>query len=105
LRKMMAGMLTADGYRVIDAKTNGDANAKTRGQTKPVELLIVNLAEDGEKLARALYLTQSGLRVLNICNQNAPQTLAWLEAKHQMSLPKPFALSELLRAARRLLDA
>lgn len=105
LRKMVAGMLTADGYRVIDAKTNGDANAKTRGQSKQVELLIVNLAEDGEKLARSLYLTQPGLRVLNICNQNAPQTLAWLVPEHQYSLPKPFALSELLRAARKLLDA
>ncbi len=101
LRKMVAGMLTADGYRVIDAKTHGEANAKAQ----PVELLIVNLAEDGEKLARALYMMQPGLRVLNICNQNAPQTLAWLESEHQVSLPKPFALSELLRAVRKLLDA
>lgn len=104
LRKMAAGMLAADDYRVLDAKTNGDANAKTRGQSKPLELLMVNLSEDRVKLARSLYMTQPGLRVLNICNQNALQNLAWLLPEHQYSLPKPFALSELLRAARKLLD-
>ena len=72
---------------------------------KPVQLLVTNLSIEGEKLAQTLYRKESGLRVLNACNQNAQHTLNWLSSTHQISLTKPFALSELLRAARKLLDA
>lgn len=105
LRKMVAGMLTADGYRVLDAKSAREGLARARASAKPVQLLVTNLAGEGEKLARALHAARPGLRVLNACNQNAQHTLAWLAPGHQVSLPKPFALSELLKAARRLLDA
>ncbi len=105
LRKMVAGMLTADGYRVVDVRKHGDALAKARAsQGKPVQLLIANITGDGEKLAKALHAERPELRVLNACNQGAQQTFAWLPPGRQTSLPKPFALSELLKAARKLLD-
>jgi PAS domain S-box-containing protein len=67
---------------------------------------VINVSgPDGEKLAKALHHKSSGLRVLNACNHNAWQTLAWLPVAHQAALPRPFALSELLKAVRRLLDA
>jgi PAS domain S-box-containing protein len=105
LGKMIAGMLAAEGYRVIEARQPAEAAAGLRGQTRQVELLIANVAGDGEKLARSIYMHQPALRLLNLCNQNDPPTLAWLAPEHQASLPKPFALSELLRTARKLLDA
>jgi CheY-like chemotaxis protein len=105
LRKMVAGILTADGYRVTDAANGGEGLAKARALAKPVQLLIVNLAGEGEKLARALHKTLPALRVLNACNQNARHQPKWLPAGQLVSLPKPFALSELLVATRRLLDS
>ncbi|MBP6507506.1 MAG: PAS domain S-box protein [Opitutaceae bacterium] len=106
LRKMVAGMLAADGYRVMDRKKAGPLRGKGRVlPDKPIQLLIANLAGDGEKLARALHAARTDLRVLNVCNQGAQHTLTWLPREHQVALPKPFALSELLKAARKLLDA
>lgn len=105
LRKMVAGMLTADGYRVTDVRKSGEALEKHHdAQGKPVQLLIANITGDGEKLAKELLAERPDLRVLNACNQGAQQTFAWLPAGRQTSLPKPFALSELLKAARKLLD-
>lgn len=105
LRKMVAGMLTADGYRVTDARSHAEGLARAKAVSKPIQLLVVNLTGDGEKLAKALYKIKPDLRVLNACNQNATRTLNWLDDQHQMSLPKPFALSELVKAVRHLLDA
>jgi PAS domain S-box-containing protein len=105
LRKMVAGILTADGYRVTDAAGVEEAQAKARALAKPVQLLVVNLAGEGEKLARSLHKALPALRVLNACNQNARHQPKWLPAGQLVSLPRPFALSELLVAARRLLDA
>jgi two-component system, cell cycle sensor histidine kinase and response regulator CckA len=105
LRKMVAGMLTADGYRALDAATPAEAKIRAAAAAKPVQLLVANLSSEGEKLARTLHKAEPDLRVLNACNHNAQRTLHWLPAEHQMSLPKPFALSELLKVVRRLLDA
>jgi hypothetical protein len=57
-----------------------------------------------EQLARALHVARPGLRVLNTGTAETPP-LVWLAPQHQASLPKPFALSELLKATRKLLDA
>ncbi|MFZ9681964.1 MAG: ATP-binding protein [Cephaloticoccus sp.] len=106
LRKMVACILTADGYRVIDAATAAEARQRANAFGKPMQLLVINLSgPDGEKLAKALHGKSPDLRVLNACNHNAWQTLDWLPVAHQAALPRPFALSELLKAARRLLDA
>ncbi len=105
LRKMVAGVLTADGYLVNEVKRPGEVRLQARAPAKPVQLLIVNLVGEGESLARSIYAAAPDLRVLNTCNQNDRQTLVWLPPEHQCSLPRPFALSELVQAARRLLDA
>lgn len=106
LRKMVAGILTTDGYRVTDAANVAEAQTQTRGRKPPVQLLIINLDGAGRRLAQSLGKTAPDLRVLDICNQGARHgALKTLPAAHQQSLPKPFALSQLLRAARQLLDA
>jgi signal transduction histidine kinase/CheY-like chemotaxis protein len=103
VRKMVAGILTADGYRVIAVATFA-AHRKTP-EARPVQLLIANLADQGEKFARRLHRAQPKLRILCTCNQNFEIPVAWLPAEHQACLYKPYALSELLRVTRALLDA
>ncbi len=105
VRKMVAGILTADGYKVLAARRPGEAlrEARRRG---PVHLLVVQLGDPGgenEKLARALYAAQPALRVVDT-GHPAGQPLAWLDAERQTCLAKPFELSLLLRAIRALLD-
>ncbi len=103
VRKMVAGILTADGYRVIETRLPGLGLTKARKAVKPVELLIANLTHpDVERLARALYEDNPSLRILNLSPQ--AWTPDWLPPSQVFRLPKPFALSELLRAARRIQD-
>jgi two-component system cell cycle sensor histidine kinase/response regulator CckA len=105
--KMVAGILTADGYRVLTARHPGQALREAQREGQPVQLLIAPfniLGSESEKLARAMHVARPGLRVLNTGTVESPP-LVWLAPQHQTSLPKPFALSELLKAARKLLDA
>lgn len=105
VRKMVAGILTADGYRVTAAKTFAELARDDATWTRPVQLLIANLAADGEKFARRLHTAQPGIRLLCTANYDFKMPVDWLPADRQICLNKPYALSELLRAARKLLDA
>jgi PAS domain S-box-containing protein len=105
VRKMVAGILTADGYKVLSVRHPGEAlrEARRRG---PVHLLVVQFGDhagENEKLARALYVTRPALRVI-VIGRPGTHPLAWLAPEHQACLTKPFELSSLLRAIRTLLD-
>lgn len=105
VRKMVAGMLTADGYRVLAASSAKEGAKLARENSRPVELLIAPKENGGEELARKLRKQHAGLRVLCIGNHETNRPLPWLNEKRQTSLSKPFALSEILRNVRALLDA
>ncbi len=105
LRKMVAGMLTADGYRAMDARTSSEGLNLAKAATRPIQLLIINLAGDGEKIAKKLHQKHPDLRILNACNQGAKHSPKWIDTKYLATMTKPFALSELLKASRGLLDA
>ena len=103
VRKMVAGILTADGYRVTDSRTAKDAARRAAAGAKGYELLIASLtAPEMEKLAQRLYRAHPGIRFINLSGQ--AWTPSWLPPGQVARLPKPFALSELLRAARRIQD-
>jgi PAS domain S-box-containing protein len=104
LRKMLTGMLTADGYRAMDACTTSEGLTLAKAAPRPVQLLVINLGGAGEKMARALHKTNPDLRILNACNQGARHAPKWIKAQHLATMTKPFALSELLKAIRGLLD-
>jgi len=104
VRKMVAGILTADGYRVRAMKSFAELETET-APDGPVQLLIAGLAGEGEKHARRLHAENDGLRVLCTSNHDFKMPVAWLAPIRQACLNKPYALSELLRAARKLLDA
>ncbi len=104
VRKMVAGMLTADGYRVLAAATPREGLTLAREESRPVQLLISVCEDDGEKLARELLAKAPGLRVLCVSSHEA-SPLSWIAPERQLALTKPFALSEMLRSVRALLDA
>jgi two-component system, cell cycle sensor histidine kinase and response regulator CckA len=104
VRKMVAGILTADGYRVTALKAFPDVEGEPP-PLRPVQLLIASLAGDGERSARAMHAMYPNLRVLCTSNFDFKLPIGWLAANRQAGLNKPYALSELIRAARKLLDA
>jgi two-component system cell cycle sensor histidine kinase/response regulator CckA len=105
VRKMVAGMLTADGYRVT-ALSSWDEASREPEAHRGVQLLIAGLRGDGEKLAKKIATQRTDLRMLIIGDYDGDdQSASWLPPERQARLNKPYALSELLRAARKLLDA
>ena len=105
VRKMVTGILTADGYRVHAVKTPDLALKEARRLPRPVQLLITSFTHHGDVLARRLHTAVPGLRVLSTTSRESAVYLPWLKKARWAHLPKPYALSELLKAARGLLDA
>jgi len=104
LRKMVAGILTVEGYKVGEFATPEDA--RTSGADELPALLIVDgVVEEAGDFARDLLRRNPRLRLLDIAA--APRTDAWPDfpAGAVASLPKPFALSALLSRAREQLEA
>jgi len=104
VRKMIAGMLTADGYRVTALASAQEAPTKPAA-LRAVQLLIGTMRGEGEALARKILAQRRDLRVLAVGEYGTDLALTWIESSRQAGLHKPYALSELLRASRKLLDA
>ena len=104
VRKMVAGILTADGYRVTATRSFGDLASRTRPE-QSFHLFIGPLAGDGEKFARRLVETHPSLRVLCTAQNDFKLPVPWIAPDRQAIINKPYALNELIRAARTLLDA
>jgi two-component system, cell cycle sensor histidine kinase and response regulator CckA len=104
VRKMVAGILTSDGYRVTATKSFSDATRKAPG-VRPYQLFIGSLAGEGEKFARRLVETHPSLRILCTAQNDFKLPVPWIASDRQAIINKPYALNELLRAARTLLDA
>ena len=107
VRKMVEGILTADGYYVIAVGSSVAAKKFLQEKPRRVRLLIANIIGDGEKFARSLQTTEPDLRLVCCCDseRDRERPLSWLAPERQVGLTKPYALSELLRVARRVLDA
>ncbi|HEY0947052.1 MAG TPA: ATP-binding protein [Opitutaceae bacterium] len=107
VRKMVAGILTADGYKVVAAATPLEGLAAVRRHAKRVQLVCLGVNDrphEAEQLVRALLGEEPGLRLLATPDE-AYTPYSWLPAAAQAALPKPFALSAVLKAVRALLDA
>lgn len=105
VRKMVEGILSADGYDIIACSGCDTAAVEIKRLKGAIHLLMADpAAEDVAQLARKLHRAQKNLRVLGIPN-TACEPVPGLPAKRQAQLPKPFALSSLLYEVRSLLDA
>jgi CheY-like chemotaxis protein len=106
VRKMVAGILTADGYRVIAAASASAAQRQLRQQREPIHLVIVDCSDrrsKGHRLVRRLRSQYQSLRVL-CTSGHETEVLRDVELHLQAVVAKPFALSTVLRVVRRLLD-
>ncbi len=103
VRKMIAGMLTAGGYRVMAARSPDEGLGLAAKSERPAQLAIAPV-DGGEEMVRSLSATSPRLRVLWVSDDDAQPTVPWLPAARQAALSKPFALSEIVRLVRMLLD-
>ena len=104
VRKMVAGILTADGYRVTAIKSFADV-AREKPPARPFQLFIGSLGGDGEKFLRRLVEASPALRVLCTAQNDFKLPVPWIASERQAIINKPYALNDLMRAARTLLDA
>src|SRR5690606_8416632 len=106
VHKMVAGILTADGFDVFAAASLAEAHEHVERNGRRIDLLIIDPGDaprDGERLARQLLQRHSEARVVWTPSENA-EPLRDLPVERQASLPKPFALRALLRTVHGLLD-
>ncbi|MEI6107225.1 MAG: ATP-binding protein, partial [Opitutae bacterium] len=105
LRKMIAGILATDGYTVVDAATPKAAQALVElDPRQPQLVLLPATGKSGLALVRHLATANSRLRLISTAAEPPATTLPGFPPKSMIHLPKPFALSTLLRNIRTLLD-
>jgi len=106
--KMVAGVLTSEGYEVLAANRVADALALVRRHGGSIHLLIADLTDPqgrGLEFARELQALKPGFRILCTSNVETPRPVPWLPVVNQAHIVRPFTLNELLRRTRELLDA
>lgn len=104
LRKMVAGILAVDGYRVREFARPAEALAAADPAAAPHLLLMDCGAEQAAALARQLREANPRLKVLGVSVAAPAAALPDFPAKALGHLPKPFALSTLLRTVRGMFD-
>lgn len=104
VRKMVSGILAVDGYRVREFTRLDAALAVAAGEPAPDLVLMDCGAPEAGRLARHLLGHNARLKVLAVSVTPPAAVLPELPARAMGHLPKPFALSALLRAVRSLLD-
>ena len=106
LRKMIAGILATDGYRVTEAATVEAAiQGIAQSGLQPHLLLAHCNTRASRALVRKLHASNHGLRLISTSAESPEAVLPDFPRKALIHLPKPFALSTLLVKARGLLDA
>jgi two-component system cell cycle sensor histidine kinase/response regulator CckA len=99
LRKMIAGILTLDGYRATEAPAVAEA-----GALRSAPQLVIIDAGPGPATAFLHKLLKAQPRLRVICTAPVPPDLPAFSPAALAHLPKPFALSSLLAKTRGLLD-
>ncbi len=106
LRKMIAGILSTDGYSVTAADTPlAAATMLKTTRLRPQLVLIQGSSKEGGELVRQLHAENPALRLICTSSKVLSESLHTVPATSLVHLPKPFALSTLLLKARGLLDA
>lgn len=104
VRKMVSGILAVDGYRVREFRQLTDALEIPATDAAPDLLLLDAAAPQSARLASRLLQANPRLKILAISAAAPAPAFADLPSRAVGHLPKPFALSALLRSVRDLLD-
>lgn len=100
LRKMIAGILTADGYSVTALAEGHSLETGTRVP----DLLLIDLSDpEARTVIGSLSAKRPSVKVITTSNHRSPPYQS-SSTGAQAHLAKPFALSTLLKAIRTLLD-
>lgn len=97
LRRMIAGILVLDGYKVTEA---ADAEAAERTGLTPQLIIADTTGDAGRRLLQRFQAAAPGLLLVSTADEPPPWPAGTLAHR-----PKPFALSALVEEVRRLLDA
>jgi PAS domain S-box-containing protein len=103
LRRMVSGILAVDGYRVREFPDLKSV-LSAKGLTPPELVMLDCSAPDAAKLLKRIVAKQPRLKVLAFSADSSATVLAGVAPRAVGHLPKPFALSTLLRSVRALLD-
>ncbi len=107
LRTLIQRALRKDGYHITVKRNASEALGSLKPKSRPVDLLILQSCSDypqaSHDLALHLHAHSPALRIIATGNPDCvpPPELALLPF---VCLPKPLALSGILRAVRKLLD-
>ena len=104
IRKMITGILSVDGYQVRHFATPAEALTTEINDGQLQLLMLDSKGNDACRLARQLHAKNPKMRALFLAADTPASLLAEFPPKSVAHLPKPFALSTLLRAVRGLLD-
>lgn len=109
IRALAGDALTAMGYRVLTAKDGLEAARVAAEHSEPIDLLLTDVVMpglSGPELAARLSGERPGLRVLFMSGYAEPQFAAQVGlGRPRALLQKPFALRDLGRQVRAVLDA
>lgn len=109
LRAFMREVLEGAGYRVLQGANGIEALTLARSSTGPIDLLVTDLTMPGKgglEVARSLRPKRPALSVLYTSGYAGGRALEDAQADRGGELiRKPFSPGELLKSARRTLDA
>jgi CheY-like chemotaxis protein len=105
LRKMIAGILSADGYRVADFSMPEDAMEFLDKNGSTQQLVLAHCGtKAGTAMVRKIYAKNRSVRIISTSAESPRKTLPELAPRAMAHMPKPFALSTLIQTVRSLLD-
>lgn len=108
IRAMLAEELTAQGFEVIEAENGDQAAALIEAQLEHLSLLVTDIHMpgrlDGIAVARLLHERRPDIPVIYMTGR--PDVLGGIRplGTRDVLFRKPFALSELLAAVKRLIS-
>lgn len=105
LAKMIGGLLTTDGYRVVEAASPQAALELLAGHRGKIDLFIASMSDDAECQSFAVQLRRTHPKVLHICTSPCGERcpLADSVGPCQVCLPRPFLISELINVTKSIL--
>ena len=109
VRRLMAGLLTTQGYEVLLARSGEEGVAAAEAHLGPIDLVITDVVMPGmggRQMVEALQRRRPGVPALFVSGYNDDTILQHGVSSDQVPLlGKPFARADLLRRVRDLLDS